>query len=579
MTEPRGPGRIGRYLLFDALASGGMATVHLGRLMGPVGFSRTVAIKRLHSFLAKQTEFAAMFIDEAKLAARIRHPNVVPILDVVALPSELFLVMEYVEGESLARLLAVEGKRGRGIAPRVASAVLMGVLQGLGAAHEATDELGAPLGLVHRDISPQNILVGVDGLPRVVDFGIAQASQRLQITGSGVVKGKLEYMSREQVCYERVDLRTDIYAASVVLWEALTGQNLFSGPNPLVVKQQVMAGVQHAPSTYAPEVSPALDAIVMRGLSLEASQRFQTAAEMAAALEATGGLASQREVSEWVKETAAPVLAARAEMVARVEAWSESSTSRSHRVRDLDEIEEPKGTAVEDLASRVRAGDPTDESSLTRATADGLTAATSSARAEPAAQPTAAHGAARQGARAQTQSTAAHAKTQVTAAPVVEAPTMAATPIARQAKVVDATQTLVVKKRSRRTWIPTVLAGVASLVVILSLVAKLAITEQEPSSIESASSASAAVPVPTPEAAPVEQPTASVPAEASTAASVSDLPIVSASSTTNSTPAKVPGGPFRTAVPSAKPPPVSCDPPYTIDNMGVRVPKRDCFGM
>src|SRR5262249_42741983 len=153
--------------------SGGMATVHFGRLLGPIGFSRTVAIKRLHPQLAKEPEFVAMFLDEARLAARIQHPNVVATLDIVTNDDDVLLVMEYVRGESLARLMGAWVEAGRTAETRIVAGILVGVLHGLHAAHEAKDEAGEPLGLVHRDVSPQNVLVGADGVPRVLDFGVA----------------------------------------------------------------------------------------------------------------------------------------------------------------------------------------------------------------------------------------------------------------------------------------------------------------------------------------------------------------------------------------------------------------------
>src|SRR5690349_19226664 len=207
------PKLVGRYALFEEIACGGMAAVHVGRLVGPVGFSRTVAIKRLHPQFAKDPEFVTMFLDEARLAARVRHPNVVPTLDVVASQGELFLVMEYVQGEAFARLLHVTKQNGQRIPRDIVCSVLVAVLHGLHAAHEAKSERGEPLGIVHRDVSPQNILVGVDGIPRVLDFGIAKAIGRYQQTGQGVIKGKLGYMPPEQVRGEAIDRRADLYAA------------------------------------------------------------------------------------------------------------------------------------------------------------------------------------------------------------------------------------------------------------------------------------------------------------------------------------------------------------------------------
>src|SRR5262245_3092434 len=176
---------VGRYALYGEIASGGMATVHFERLLGPVGFSRTVAIKRLHPQFAKDPEFVSMFLDEARLAARIRHPNVVATLDVVATKGELFLVMEYVQGESLSRLARAVMARGENLPPRIVASIMCGVLHGLHAAHEARDQRGEPLGIVHRDVSPQNVLVGIDGTARVVDFGVAKASGRHQSTRKG----------------------------------------------------------------------------------------------------------------------------------------------------------------------------------------------------------------------------------------------------------------------------------------------------------------------------------------------------------------------------------------------------------
>src|SRR6185369_14610263 len=210
---------------------GGMATVHLVRLLGPVGFSRTVAIKRLHAQFASDPEFVSMFLDEARLAARIRHPNVVPTLDVVTTGGELFLVMEYVPGESAARLARALRERQQTIPLRVLSGIITGVLHGLHAAHEAKDEQGAPLSIVHRDVSPQNVLVGTDGVARVLDFGVAKAAGRIHQTREGSVKGKLPYMPPEQMRGGEISRKTDVYAAAVVLWECLTGEWLFDGPN------------------------------------------------------------------------------------------------------------------------------------------------------------------------------------------------------------------------------------------------------------------------------------------------------------------------------------------------------------
>ncbi len=278
-----------------------MATVHIGRLLGQVGFTRTVAIKRMHEHCARDPEFVSMFIDEARLAARIRHPNVVPTLDVVALDGELFLVMEFVQGETLARLVRRSTKANLRIAPRVASSVITGLLEGLHAAHEAVGEHGEPLSIVHRDVSPQNVMVGTDGVARVLDFGVAKAANRLQTTRDGQIKGKIEYMAPEQIRGGAVDRRTDVYSAACCLWEMLTGRRLYLADNPVTLWGMVLEGKAEKPSTINPDVSPDLDAITMRGLDPDPTRRYGTAEAMAIELEQSVGIATPREVGRWVQ--------------------------------------------------------------------------------------------------------------------------------------------------------------------------------------------------------------------------------------------------------------------------------------
>jgi serine/threonine protein kinase len=314
-------------VLYDEIASGGMATVHYGRLLGPVGFSRTVAIKRLHPQFARDQEFVAMFVDEARLAARIRHPNVVPTLDVVATDGELFLVMDYVQGESLSRLLRASHTKGP-IPLAVTSAIFCGTLHGLHAAHEATDEQGNPLGLVHRDVSPQNILVGAEGIARVLDFGVAKAAGRVQTTGRGRIKGKLAYLAPEQI-EGTVTRQTDLFSTAVALWEVLTGKRLFQGQEPPEVIRKILACDIDPPSKYAPDLPPGVDAVVMRALERDPQNRYATAREMAMALEGCLGLASPTQVGAWVELVAHEALARRAAIVAEIESLSARSSDWS----------------------------------------------------------------------------------------------------------------------------------------------------------------------------------------------------------------------------------------------------------
>jgi len=296
-----------------------MAAVHLGRLRAPAGFARTVAIKQLHAHLAKDPDFVAMFLDEARLVARIRHPNVVSTLDVVVEGSTVLLVMEYVHGEALSKLIRAAKARNELIPPAIVVAILSQMLLGLHAAHEATSEQGAPLHIVHRDVSPQNVLVGVDGNARVLDFGIAQAVTRAHSTQDGQIKGKIAYMAPEQVRGEDLDRRADVFAAGVLLWEALTTSRLFENDSPTRLMTDVLTKPIPPPSTLVPGISAELDAVVMRALEREPGSRWKDAHAMATALEDAVRPATAREVSAWVDSVAHDALAKRAALVTAIE--------------------------------------------------------------------------------------------------------------------------------------------------------------------------------------------------------------------------------------------------------------------
>ena len=325
------PRIVGRYVLHDPIASGGMASVHLGHFAGAMGFSRMVAIKRLHAHFAHDPDFRAMFVDEARLAARIHHPNVVQTLDVVTEGSELFVVMEYVEGDSLASLMRKMAERKERLSPRIAVAILIGVLHGLHAAHEACSAEGEALQLVHRDVSPPNILIDVGGVARVLDFGVAKAEGRLQTTNNGMLKGKIAYMAPEQLTGGELDRRSDLYACGVVLWEALTGKRLFRADSTAALITRVMEGCAQPPSQWVADLDPRLDAIVSRALARSKEDRFVTALDMALALESLGLAAPTSEVASWMRELSSSVLEGRAHIVAAIEGRSMvvPTTSRS----------------------------------------------------------------------------------------------------------------------------------------------------------------------------------------------------------------------------------------------------------
>jgi serine/threonine protein kinase len=325
MAAKRGPLRVvGRYALYNEIAAGGMATVHIGRLLGPVGFARTVAVKQLHPQFAKDPEFVSMFLDEARLAARVQHPNVVATIDVVATDGELFLIMDYVRGESLSKLLRTARKAGQRIPPRIAASIMCGFLHGLHAAHEAKNERGDRIDLVHRDVSPQNVLVGADGIPRVLDFGIAKAAGRIQVTRDGQIKGKLAYMPPEQLSGRELTRAVDIYASGVVMWETLTGERLFKGETESETLAKILRDPVVPPSAVVPGLTTAFDAPLLKALSRDAKQRHATARALAFELEKCVGVASATEVGEWVENMVGTILSAREDQIAEIESNSTS---------------------------------------------------------------------------------------------------------------------------------------------------------------------------------------------------------------------------------------------------------------
>jgi eukaryotic-like serine/threonine-protein kinase len=312
----------GRYVIFEPFTRGGMASVHLGRLLGPAGFSRTVAIKRMHEEFAQNPEFVAMFLDEARLVARINHPNVVPTLDVVALKAELLLVMEYICGESLMGLITKCREAARPPPIAVAVDCAIGMLNGLHAAHEAKRADGRFLSLVHRDVTPHNVLIGLDGIARVVDFGIAKATGTAHRTRVGEIKGKLSYLAPEQLQGTEVSRASDIYSASLVLWEALTCERLFKGDNEGAIIHSILEHRVKPPSLLRREIPRSLDAILLRGLDADPNKRWETAKQMAEALENAVSPVARSTVASWVLETAQTALVERQENLAYVESYS-----------------------------------------------------------------------------------------------------------------------------------------------------------------------------------------------------------------------------------------------------------------
>jgi len=284
--------QVGRYRLAYELASGGMATVYMACVGGPGGFDKVVALKRIHRHLASEPRYVDMFLDEARLASRIDHPNVVSVIDFGEQDGDYFLVMEFLLGVPLSRVIATLARRDEPAPsrwPAIASHLVAQACEGLHAAHELRDARGELLGVVHRDVSPQNLFVGFDGALRVVDFGIAQAAGKLHQTSTGEMKGKLAYMAPEQVKGLEVDRRTDVWALGVVLWEMLTFRRLFKKSNEVDAMYHVLEGEVPPPSLQDPTLPEPLDATVLHALTRPLDERLPDARTMARELTRTWG--------------------------------------------------------------------------------------------------------------------------------------------------------------------------------------------------------------------------------------------------------------------------------------------------
>jgi serine/threonine-protein kinase len=356
--------RGGRYEIIRVIASGGMAQVCLGRALGAGGFERLVAVKAMHAHLAAEPDFVAMFLDEARLAARIRHPNVVATLDVQQDEEGLFLVMEYVEGPALQPVLRQLRRARRTLPLDLTLRIFLDALAGLHAAHELTGPEGEPLNLVHRDISPHNILVGVDGVTRLTDFGVAQAESRLSTTRGSEVKGKFPYMAQEQIQRAGVDRRTDVYAAGAVLWEILAGERLVRGDNDGQLLTQILKGETRSARALNPAIPGEIEAVCQRALQREPADRFPTAAAFGEALEAAAkaagvAIAAPRDVAIFIKElkahegpTDSPSgsLPRPAQSASRPAITAPTSTSTTGSVRVEPEPTSTHGAAVASVA-------------------------------------------------------------------------------------------------------------------------------------------------------------------------------------------------------------------------------------
>ena len=338
------PQILGDYELIERVARGGMASLYLARRAGPRGFIRPVALKVVHPHLTEDSDFVEMFIDEANVCSRLNHPNVVHVEELGESDGQLFLVMEFVDGCSLGQILNMSRARDMPLSPGVVVYIVAEIAEGLHSAHELRGDQNEPLALVHRDVSPSNILLSRQGQPKIIDFGIAKFATRQHQTRTQQVKGKLAYMSPEQLRREPLDRRSDIYALGMVLWESLANRRAYAAKGEVDLLKQVMKGPPPSIETVRPGLSPALVAALQRALSPEPKHRFDTVLQFADALK------------DAVPEVGAVTRKTVAELVKRVQAHKGDAITSFERIRtpsaswalDASDEEAPEATEARD---------------------------------------------------------------------------------------------------------------------------------------------------------------------------------------------------------------------------------------
>jgi serine/threonine protein kinase len=280
------PIQFGKYTLFERIGRGGMADVYKGRVSGPQGFERTFVVKRILPHLSDDPTFIKMFVEEAKLSARLAHPNIVQIFELGAVEGEYFISMEYIRGRDLSETMRAIWKTMGPPRPELVAYIGREACRALSYAHSLADERGRPLGMIHRDVSPSNIMMSYEGAVKLLDFGIAKAlGEAPETTKSGTMKGKYAYMAPEQTEGDDVDHRIDIFSCGIVLHEVLTGRRLFKGQNDVLTIERVRRCEVPPPSAQNPMVPPELDAIILKALARDRDKRWATAADMADALD------------------------------------------------------------------------------------------------------------------------------------------------------------------------------------------------------------------------------------------------------------------------------------------------------
>src|SRR3954466_373361 len=280
LANRRDPTQFGKYTLIDRIAVGGMAEIFLAHQVDGEGLARPVVIKRIRPHLSKHSTFVKMFLNEARLAAQLNHPNIVQIHDLGKIGESYFIAMEYIFGRDMRRVIPKADSLGIPFPMVYALKIASSVCEGLYYAHQKVDLYGNPLNIVHRDVTPENIFVSFDGTVKVLDFGIAKAANQIEQTRAGEIKGKLSYMSPEQCMGKQLDCRSDIFSLGVVLYEWGTGFKLFTGESDVAVLKSITDGKIYKPSYFKSDVPEAIELILMRALEKDPAARYQSAWEM-----------------------------------------------------------------------------------------------------------------------------------------------------------------------------------------------------------------------------------------------------------------------------------------------------------
>jgi serine/threonine-protein kinase len=347
--------RFGKYVLLDRLAVGGMAEIFLARQEGMEGFEKTVVIKRIRPHLSKQKSFVDMFLDEARLAAQLTHPNIVQIHELGQVGDSYFIAMEYVFGRDMARIIPKAERMGIAFPHVYALKIASEVCEGLYYAHQRTDAWGNPLHIVHRDVTPENVFVSFDGAVKILDFGIAKARGQTGQTTVGEIKGKASYMSPEQALGMPLDCRSDIFSLGVVLYEWLTGFRLFTGDSEVAVLRSVSEGKIYGPSYFKPDIPPAVEEVVMRALEKDREKRYPTAWDMQRDLDRVLGESEFRpssiHLANFLKQLFSDELEAERARLTRAAETLDGEPHRPSRLLRLH-LEDADRQALEGVAER-----------------------------------------------------------------------------------------------------------------------------------------------------------------------------------------------------------------------------------